>query len=278
MPLVYDTLISAEEASKMLQDQHTIFLDCRYSLTDHDSGRQAYLKSHIPGASYLDLGHDLSAPVIKGVTGRHPLPDPEVLAATLRAAGLTANHQVVVYDQSNGAYASRGWWLLNWLGHNRVAVLNGGYAAWQKAEFPTDNQWPAPKQGDFDFTLANELLVHKEYVNETNDAIVDSRAYDRFTGEKEPIDPVAGHIEGAICMPFTQNFREDGSWLTKEELADRFLKGTLPNLENPIFYCGSGVTACHNILAFKIATGRFTRLYPGSWSEWINYYPATTGE
>ncbi len=274
----YDTLISASEAFSIMQDEHTVFLDCQFALADPDAGRQAYLKSHIPGAYYLDLAHDLSSPVIDGVTGRHPLPNPAVLEAALRAAGVNSDSQVVVYDQSNGAYASRAWWLLNWLGHERVAVLNGGFASWEMEDLPVDNQWPAPKQGDFKYALRPNLLVQKEEVRNTADTVVDSRAYARFTGENEPIDPIAGHIEGAICLPFAQNLQEAGSWKSQMELAKRFEEANLLHQENPIFYCGSGVTACHNILAFKIATGSLARLYAGSWSEWIHYYPATMGE
>jgi thiosulfate/3-mercaptopyruvate sulfurtransferase len=164
------------------------------------------------------------------------------------------------------------------LGHPNVAVLNGGYDAWQNAALPTDNQWPAPQRGNFQFTLTEDLIVQKEYVHDTEDVLVDSRAYERYTGEKEPLDPIAGHIAGASCLPFTQNLHPDGYWLDKENLLTRFQGAGLSGVEKPIFYCGSGVTACHNILAFKVATGRLARLYPGSWSEWINYYPATTGE
>lgn len=278
MQIEFDTLISTEEVLSLLDKDNTVILDCRYSLTDHDAGRKDFLNSHIPGAYYMDLGHDLSAPVIQGITGRHPLPNPEVLTFTLRAAGLNADSQVIVYDQSNGAYAARAWWLLNWLGHQRVAVLNGGFAAWEKENLPADNQWPAPKGGNFQPTLRQDLIVHKEYVNETVDAIVDSRAYERFTGEKEPLDPVAGHIKGAVCHSFTNNIHPDGYWKSAQELRENFASLHLSTDKNPIFYCGSGVTACHNILAYKVATGRLARLYPGSWSEWINYYPPTIGE
>lgn len=278
MQIEFDTLISTEEVLSLLDKDNTVILDCRYSLTDYDAGRKDFLNSHIPGAFYMDLGHDLSAPVIQGITGRHPLPNPEVFTFTLRAAGLNADSQVIVYDQSNGAYAARAWWLLNWLGHQRVAVLNGGFAAWEKENLPVDNQWPAPKGGNFRPILHQDLIVDKEYVYETTDAIVDSRAYERFTGEKEPLDPVAGHIEGAICLPFANNFQPDGYWRSPKELAEKFAASNLSTEKKPIFYCGSGVTACHNILAYKVATGRLARLYPGSWSEWINYYPPTIGE
>ncbi len=272
-----NTLISTAETLSLLENKNTVILDCRYSLADHNAGRKDYLKNHIPGAFYLDLGYDLSSQVIPGETGRHPLPNPEILASTLRSAGLNADSQVIVYDQLNGAYASRAWWLLNWLGHERVAVLNGGFAQWSNEKLPTDNQWPAPKEGTFAFSLHPDLIVHRTEVKETEERVIDSRGYERYTGEIEPIDPIAGHIEGAVCLPFAQNTEENGLWKSAEDLSNRFEDAHLLTAQNPIFYCGSGVTACHNILAYKIVTGRFARLYPGSWSEWINYYPAIIG-
>ncbi|HJW31189.1 MAG TPA: sulfurtransferase, partial [Saprospiraceae bacterium] len=225
---------------------------------------------------FLDIGKDLSAPVVKGVTGRHPLPDPAIMASTFESCGITAGTQVVAYDQSNGMYASRAWWLLNWLGHTDVAVLNGGFKAWMAAGFPVDNQWTPPAEGHITLTLRKELTVTKEEVAGHNFPLVDSREYKRFIGEIEPIDPVAGHIEGAVCMPYQDNVNEDGTWKSPDFLKQKFreLSSSTPE---PVFYCGSGVTACHNILAYKIATGHNARLYGGSWSEWINYYPPVTG-
>ncbi len=272
----FHTLIEPDELIQ-LQHESTVILDCRFVLTDKDAGRQAYLKSYIPTAYYLDLDHDLSSPVQKGITGRHPLPHPDILESTLRASGLSADRQVIVYDQSNGAYAARAWWLLNWLGHDRVAVLNGGFDAWCRAGLPTDNQWPAPQKGTFSAHLQDDLVVDREYVNVHKEGLVDSRAFDRYTGAYEPLDPVAGHIDGAVCLPFMENTEADGTWKLKDTLAERFSEANLTAIENPVFYCGSGVTACHNILAYKIATGKTARLYAGSWSEWINYYPAATG-
>ena len=273
----FHTLIEPIELSQLLESGNTVVLDCRFVLTDKHAGRRAYLTNHIPGAYYLDLDHDLSSPVLKGISGRHPLPHPEVLQSTLQATGMTSESQVIVYDQSNSAYAARAWWLLNWLGHDRVAVLNGGFDAWCRAELPTDNQWPPPKKGTFRAHLQDHQLVDREYVNTHKEGLADSRALNRYSGKEEPIDPVAGHIEGAICLPYMENTQPDGTWKSPEELADRFENANLIEFENPVFYCGSGVTACHNILAFKIATGKTARLYAGSWSEWINYYPAATG-
>jgi thiosulfate/3-mercaptopyruvate sulfurtransferase len=274
----FHTLITVDELSGLLETGNVVVLDCRYSLTDFSKGRKDYLQSHLPGAYFMDIGHDLSAPVIKGVTGRHPLPHPEILASSLRAAGVSHGSQVIAYDQSNGAYASRAWWLLRWLGHDQVAVLDGGFDAWIKSGLPVDNQWPAPKKGNFQFQLKQNLTVNVHEVAHLKEPIIDSRDYKRYTGEIEPIDPIAGHIKGALCKPYMDNTNENGFWKSVETLKNKFQDVESPEPVQPVFYCGSGVTACHNILAYKIATGKDARLYPGSWSEWIHYYPPVTGE
>lgn len=274
----YQTLIRTDDLVSILAESTTVLLDCRYALTDENKGRQDYLKSHIEGAYYLDLAHDLSSPVQNGITGRHPLPNPEVFAATMRAAGVNADSQVVVYDQSNAAYAARAWWLLKWLGHAQVAVLDGGFGAWTKGGHPVTNQWPAPKEGNFTPHIRHQMTIEKEIVASGDEMIIDSRDYIRYTGASEPIDPVAGHIAGAVCMPYATNTDSEGHWKSAEVLLQKFEDAGIAEDSNPVFYCGSGVTACHNILAYKIATGLDARLYPGSWSEWINYYPAVLGE
>jgi thiosulfate/3-mercaptopyruvate sulfurtransferase len=225
----------------------------------------------------MDIGLDLSSPVIKGVTGRHPLPHPEIITSTLCAAGMNTTSQVVVYDQSNGGYAARAWWLLKWLGHENVALLDGGFESWKSKQLPLDNQWPVPKQGTFQFQLRDELTTSVHVLSTIKEQIIDSREYKRYTGESEPIDPIAGHIAGAVCIPYVDNTFENGLWKSPEVLRSKFAS-IQSDIDKPVFYCGSGVTACHNILAYKIATGQDARLYPGSWSEWINYYPAATGE
>ena len=273
----YDTLISADELHQLNARGDVVILDCTYYLNDFDKGRREYLNAHIPGAYFMDIGHDLSSPVIQGVTGRHPLPDPEVLTFALQACGINQGSQVVAYDQMNGVYASRAWWLLNWLGHTRVAILNGGFAAWKEAGLNTDNQWPPPKKGNFKAQVRNELTIEKELVNTTKNTIIDSREYKRYIGEVEPIDPIAGHIPGAICIPYVDNVDEKGIWKSKEFFLEKFSSLPADVATAPVFYCGSGVTACHNIFAYKMATGRDAKLYGGSWSEWINYYPIKVG-
>lgn len=270
-------LITADELLQISGSPDLVILDCRYSLADVQKGRRDYLQEHIPGAYFMDVEQDLSSPVIKGVTGRHPLPNPEVLAYTFRAAGLNPSSKVVVYDQANGMAASRAWWLLLWLGHENVLVLDGGFNSWKAKSYPLDNQWPPPAKGMFEINLNISLTVDKADIASGKERIIDSRDYIRYTGESEPIDPVAGHIPGAICIPFADNTDANGFWKSHDFLQQKF-SGLAPDDETPpVFYCGSGISACHNILAFKIATGKNARLYPGSWSEWINYYPAVTG-
>jgi thiosulfate/3-mercaptopyruvate sulfurtransferase len=273
----YQTIISAGELKAIWENQQVVLLDCRYYLIEPDRGRREYLQAHIPGAHYLDIGLDLSGPVLPGITGRHPLPDPQVLESTLQQCGINSDSQVVAYDQLNGAYAVRAWWLLRWLGHVKVAVLDGGFAAWKAAGYQVDNVWPPPAKGNFTMDVRDQLIVSKEEIQHPSFPLIDSREYERYTGQREPIDPIAGHIPGAICMPYLDNIHADGTWRSKEELKQKFSAIQSNPFVAPVFYCGSGVTACHNILAYKIATGADARLYPGSWSEWIQYYPAETG-
>jgi len=269
----YDTLIPVDEFYSLFQKEGTIVFDCRFYLNDPSLGRKEYLQGHIPGAIYMDTNHDLSSPVIKGITGRHPLPNPYILTSTIRSSGLNKDNLVIAYDQSNGVYASRLWWLLRWLGHNNTVVLDGGFKAWNAANLLIDNQWPIPIPGNFESHLRSDMTVQIEDINGINGFLIDSREYKRYIGEYEPIDPVAGHIPGAICIPYMENTNEDGKWKPVEELKKRFSDIESAGMESPVFYCGSGVTACHNILAYKIATGKESRLYPGSWSEWINFHP-----
>lgn len=269
-------LITADELKEDILSQDLVLLDCRYALMDVTKGRRDFMEGHIPGSFFMDIGEDLSSPPVAGITGRHPLPHPEVLTVALQNCGLNRDSRVVVYDQSNAAYAARAWWLVRWLGHEQVRVLDGGFDAWLRAGGTIDNMWPMPKSGSFHSSIRHEWTVGVHDVDHYKGQVIDSREYKRYTGETEPIDPVAGHIPGAICRPFSENTDTQGHWKSDQELFGKF--ADLKDAEHPpVFYCGSGVTACHNILAYKIATGRDARLYPGSWSEWIHYYPAATG-
>ncbi|WP_116128425.1 sulfurtransferase [Lewinella sp. IMCC34183] len=265
-------LISATELSDLLPE-NPLVLDCRFDLTNAEQGRQDYLESHIPGARYLHLNEDLSGEIVPGQTGRHPLPDRGAFALLMGNCGLTPDRDVVVYDDKGGGIAARAWWLLKDLGHDRVAVLDGGYPAWEAIAGRT--AWgPELDAAAEPYPLASEGTLRtcdraQTEALRTDDAyrLIDSRTADRYSGEVEPIDPVAGHIEGAVNLPWPENLR-DGKFKTKEELRERFADLKKEPQQN-VFYCGSGVTACHNILAYYYAFGELPALYPGSWSEYL---------
>lgn len=272
--MIYTTLISTQELFDQLTNPNWVIIDCRFSLDDTERGRRDYQKSHIPGALYAHLDKDLSGSVIPGKTGRHPLPDIETFSQTLSNWGVGPSIQVVAYDDKNGSIAARLWWLLRWLGHDAIAVLNGGWARWQSENrsIRSDVETPTPRQ--FTPYPRPELVVSSSEVetmhNNPSFRIVDSRNPERYWGDIEPIDPVAGHIPGAVNVPFVENLNPEGLFLPLEDLRTRFQKilGDIP-VKNTIFYCGSGVTAAHNILALSHAGLGDARLYAGSWSEWI---------
>lgn len=267
-------LITAPVLASLLPGSDLMVFDTRASLADPDHGRRLYAESHIPGALFLDLEEDLSGTVIPGETGRHPLPDPDLLEARLRESGLRRQDHVVVYDEGPGFFAARLWWLLRWMGMERVRVLDGGFGAWQAAglpvsEHPLPREWP----GDFFATIAHERTITADEVMQHLESgqltLMDARSPERFRGEQEPIDPVAGHIPGAICLPCAGNVDERGFFRPRNQLRERFRE--LPRDDGLVSYCGSGVTACHNILAVVEAGLPEPRLYPGSWSEWITH-------
>jgi thiosulfate/3-mercaptopyruvate sulfurtransferase len=256
-----------------------VLLDCRFDLGLPDAGRQAYAVAHLPGALYADLNDDLAAPVTP-TSGRHPLPDPETLARRFAAFGIRRDSQVVTYDDANGMFAARAWWLLRWLGHRRVAVLDGGYRAWVAAGGALESGAPAVATAAADIAAFDSAAFDSTAVVSAADVLaalrdaartlVDARAPERFRGEVEPIDPVAGHVPGAINHPFTLNLAADGRFLHATELQRRWLErldGKAPHAV--ILMCGSGVTACHNALALEVAGLAGAKLYAGSWSEWI---------
>ncbi|KVZ12884.1 3-mercaptopyruvate sulfurtransferase [Burkholderia ubonensis] len=270
----YTTLISAANLAERLAaaPASVALFDCRFDLADTGAGETAYAAGHIPGAQYLHLDHDLSGRKT-GTNGRHPLPTRDALVATLVDRGLKQGQQVVAYDAQGGSYAARLWWLLRWLGHDSVAVLDGGLQAWQAAGQPLTTETQHPSRGDFRAQAPLESTVDAQAVlaNLTSHArvVIDARAADRYRGENETIDPVGGHIPGARNRFFKDNLAADGRFKTGHELRETFsalLAGTEPNLA--ILQCGSGVTACHNALAMEIAGLHGASLYPGSWSEW----------
>lgn len=268
------TLISVEELTEILDDKNLAILDCRFSLAKPDQGRKDYLKQHIPGAIYAHLDEDLSADRIKGKTGRHPLPTPEAFARVVSRWGIDEQVQVVVYDDSGGAFAARAWWMLRWVGHERAALLDGGWQAWLAAGKPTksDDQTRTPRI--FVAKQRPGLVVEADSIQDQLAApaffLVDSRSPERFRGEQETLDPVAGRIPGAVNSPHTQVIGPDGFFRSKDELNTHFkrLLGGKP-ASDAVFYCGSGVSATQNLLALAHAGLGQARLYPGSWSEWI---------
>ncbi len=271
----FKTLVSCEGLARRLDDPDWAIVDCRFSLGDTEKGRSAYRGAHIPGAIYAHLDDDLAGPIVPGKTGRHPLPDAEAFRRTLSGWGIDGKVQVVAYDDMGGAIASRLWWMLRWLGHDAVAVLNGGWDHWTRGDHPIHVDGPQQRTPR---TFRGESKT--EMVASTEDVVscladpawrlIDSRVSERYRGEHEPIDPVAGRIPGAINAPHVDSVGADGLYLPPEQLRDHFLQvlGDSPP-DRAVFYCGSGVTAARNLLAFAHAGLTSARMYPGSWSEWI---------
>lgn len=275
----FTTLIEASVLRDLIGKPDVTVIDCRFDLSNRSRGRAAFLEGHIPRARYADLETDLSGPVT-AKSGRHPLPAPKDFVAALERWGIGNATQVIVYDDAGGSYAARAWWLLRWLGHEAVAVLNGGINAWVAAGglkepgeerplqerassggtiLPASNHAALIETADIERFLANPANL-----------LVDARAADRFAGSVEPIDTVAGHISGAVNHPFSTNLGPDGRFLPPAELRRRWelrLAGRKP--EGVAAMCGSGVTACHNLLGLEIAGFKGAKLYAGSWSEWI---------
>jgi len=281
---MFTTLISVAQLEHLLLPGHsaTVVLDCRAYLTAPGKGEQVYREGHIPGAGYLNLDTDLSSPVTPD-SGRHPLPDFAVLCATLRARGVSSETQVVVYDDCGGAMAARAWWLLRLLGHRQVAVLDGGYPAWLASGLSVSDQLPSPLTGNFDAAPDPALILSLEQVEGFTAAgwLFDARPPERYRGEQEPIDPVAGHIPGAVNRPLQLNLTNDGLFKTAGQLQQEWLSFIGDYRPHQVaHYCGSGVTACHNQLAMEHAGLKGSKVYPGSWSEWIRdpQRPVAIGE
>ncbi|PSB20111.1 sulfurtransferase [Phormidesmis priestleyi ULC007] len=269
---MFDTIVSADWLQHHLDDLQVTIVDCRFSLTEPELGRQQYETGHIPGAYYLDLNRDLSSPVARH-GGRHPLPDLEDLAAKLSDMGITNSTQVIVYDDSRLAFAARLWWLLRYLGHDRVAVLDGGFQKWRAVGYPISQVQPDRKSGHFIPQPRSQWIVDIDAVKARKDlpnvALVDSREGERYRGEKEPIDPIAGHIPGAANYPWQDVTDANGFVRSAKEQRDRW--STLQSADEILVYCGSGVTACVNLLSLAIAGIDTGKLYAGSWSDWCSY-------
>jgi len=250
-----------------------VVVDCRFDLMNPDAGRRAYQAGHIPGARYADLNRDLSSPVTPGVTGRHPLPEPAVLAAKLGAWGISSDSLVVAYDDASGALAARLWWLLHWLGHERTVVLDGGFTAWKTRAGAIETSEPVPLPATFVPRVQTHLVVDVKTVLAASRSgtplLLDARAAPRFYGDEEPIDPIPGHIPGARSLPFG-TLLDAGLFATPEKVRARF-EQTLSDAPaaEAICYCGSGVTACHLLLGAVHAGLPMPKLYAGSYSEWL---------
>jgi thiosulfate/3-mercaptopyruvate sulfurtransferase len=271
---MYTTLIQvAELAELMKREPAVVILDCRHELSRPEWSDLAYAEGHIPTALQAHLDRDLSSP-ITAQSGRHPLPDVTKFAETLGRWGIDNSVQVVAYDQGNGVYAARAWWLLRWVGHSAVAVLDGGFAAWQEAGLPIAREPGRRAARRFVPQLANRAALSTAEVEQAlarkDIALIDARGADRFAGENETIDPVAGHVPGAANRPFAKNVDGRGRFLPAAELRRQWTEALAGrDAQDVVAMCGSGVSACHNLLALEIAGLSGARLYPGSWSEWI---------
>jgi len=279
-------LVSVDELAGVMQRPGTpgpVVVDCRFNLLKPEAGRAAWAEGHIPGAFYADLDRDLSAPRSAG-SGRHPLPDPGQLRTLFGGFGIRPGTLVVAYDEGGGSLAARLWWLLRWMGHRSVALLDGGLAAWQKAGQPLSRDEPGLRQERFEGQPGHMPTVDATQVVSAlaRDGIrlLDVRAAERFRGQVEPIDTVAGHVPGAVNAPFGDNLKADGTFQPGEVLARRYADlGAGRDPRQLVFMCGSGVTACHGLFALELAGMPGAALYPGSWSEWIRSpdRPVATG-
>lgn len=272
--MAIQTLVSVETLQQHLDDPDWAIVDCRFSLEDKSRGRRAYLQAHIPGAVYAHLEEDLSGPIDPGRTGRHPLPAPDQLARRFSAWGIGPGVQVIAYDDSGGSIAARLWWCLRWLGHDAVAVLDGGWQAWLAADGTVRSGVEGRTGRRFEPSERPELVVDarelQSHLQDPSWRIVDSRAPERYRGKSEPIDPIAGRIPGAVNVPHHETVSTDQRFRAPDTLKRRFqhvLEDVSP--ERAVFYCGSGVTAARNLLALAHAGLGEGKLYPGSWSDWI---------
>jgi thiosulfate/3-mercaptopyruvate sulfurtransferase len=267
----FTSLLTGEILAGHLNDPEWRIFDCRHQLSDVEYGAHAYADGHLPGAFFLHLDHDLSGPM-NGRNGRHPLPDAQLLASKLGAAGVSRKTQVVAYDDDGGMIAARLWWLLRWLGHDRVALLDGGIRQWVKEGRALTSERPNPVPALFEVERRDGVVSSDEVLaslDRSDLCLVDARAPDRFRGENETLDPVGGHIPGARNRFFRDNLDADGCFRPAPELRREFLALLAGvDAEQSVMQCGSGVTACHNLLAMEIAGLHGARLHAGSWSEW----------
>lgn len=272
--MTFTKLISAAELAQHVFDHDWVVLDCRHDLAKPDAGRSAYAEGHIPNAQFAHLDQDLAGEKIDAdgiFRGRHPLPDRAAFIATLRQWGINDNTQVIAYDAHGGMFAARLWWMLKWVGHDAVAVLDGGLPAWLAHGMFISTEASPRTLGTLTDQPALVTSVNADDIlkslNDTSRTIIDARAPDRFRGENETLDPVGGHIPGAKNRFFKDNLQADGRFKSADQLRSEFSE-LIKNPEAAVMQCGSGVTACHNLLALEVAGLTGAALYPGSWSEW----------
>jgi thiosulfate/3-mercaptopyruvate sulfurtransferase len=269
----FQTLIGVDSLRELQGEARLAVIDCRFDLLQPEAGRRAFLAAHIPRARYADLNRDLSGPIGAG-TGRHPLPAVDAFARRLGQLGIRNDSQVVAYDDANGAFAARAWWMLRWVGHRAVAVLDGGLRAWTARGGELESGDAPVREELFTARIDAQPVVTTAAIERdlpcSTALLVDARAPERFAGDVEPIDPVAGHVPGAVNHPMSLNLDVDGRFLPAAELRRRWqerLAGR--DAESVVAMCGSGVTACHNLLGLEVAGLSGAKLYAGSWSEWI---------
>ncbi|MGK7924724.1 MAG: sulfurtransferase [Spirulina sp.] len=266
-------VISPQELADRLGDPQVAIVDCRFALADPARGEREYREAHIPGAYYLNLDRDLSAPVGKH-GGRHPLPDPVTFATQLEAMGIDFGQTTVVaYDDSKMAFAARLRWFLGYLGHDRAVILDGGWQGWRSQNYPVTDGIPPTKSGNFSPQIRRDRIVDLETVKVRKDLpqtlLIDSRDRDRYLGKREPIDPIAGHIPGAVNLPWQNVCTAEGHLRHQNEQEQRW--ASLPPADELILYCGSGVTACVNLLSLEMMGIHSAKLYVGGWSDWCSY-------
>jgi thiosulfate/3-mercaptopyruvate sulfurtransferase len=269
---MHTTLISTDTLAAHLDNVSWLIADCRYNLKDEQWGRAQYLAAHIPGAVFINVAHDLSGPRT-GTNGRHPLPSPDAMAATFSHVGIGDKTQVIAYDQDAGPYASRLWWMLRYVGHDAVAVLDGGFANWLREGRPVRGGEEARPPATFTPRLRKEMRLTVDetlaHLGDPSVLLIDARSPERFQGQPDPLDNVSGHIPGARNRFYRHNIAEDGKMRPAGELKADFERVLGDrSADEAVMYCGSGVTACHNLLAMEHAGLRGAKLFAGSWSEW----------
>ena len=267
----FQTLIAPAQLNALAGDPGVVVFDVRHDLGDHALGLRKYRESHIPGAIFVSVENDLAGER-NGRNGRHPLPSPDAFAATLSRLGVDSGKRVVAYDQAQSTYAARVWWMLRWVGHRNVAVLDGGIDAWTRAGYPASTDAAQPMPSKFEANVADSPVSVDTLVAKLGDidySLIDARSAERFRGENETVDPVGGHIPSSHNRPYARNLNDDNTFKDAVTLRNEWesvLAGRTP--QQIVHSCGSGVTACNNVLAMEIAGLAGSRLYPGSWSEW----------